>query len=425
MLPIPRVPVAGQAKPIPFFVLPNVERRADGHTPQAYLVLRAICHGETRQKALAVAHWAAHGIVKLLAFFHNTAIAAPELWHAVRLAPGDKWLEIVQYQYEDLPARLAQYFRFFTPELFAPAAIQLYSKNPDDAEKIDRAIDLYNEAIRGWELQTEIPAAHLLFMAAEGLTDIALRLYCEREGKTVEQLKAPLLEAERQNLISKKNKKATDEDRRNLEAILSRVGDPGLVVNRVDSTLKSEARKQIIFAEAPEAHQALKAATDGLEHGFRNAEEIRAKINAHVDRAATCIRNFILNHAIPDVALVAELTSARWAAPLPIRRHTLTADCLIRLPDKAAPFTSPGDPPLKFRNVRWMNESDLPAELKALKLSPHQRPLDFDVESNIAGAEIRDVKHSVQYVPFSLADQANQVPKELAAMVGYVPSDGQ
>jgi hypothetical protein len=42
----------------------------------------------------------------------------------------------------------------------------------------------------------------------------------------------------------------------------------------------------------------------------------------------------------------------------------------------------------------------------------------------VVGAEIRDVKHWVEYPAFTLAEQARQVPKEIAAVIGYRAAAG-
>jgi hypothetical protein len=105
----------------------------------------------------------------------------------------------------------------------------------------------YNEALRSMRPGGDVLVAEHLFMAAEALARMVRQRQMQASGCTTD------------------------------EQLLRHLGQH-VPEHNVNGAVLSHLRRAIVFADDQETHQALKKASDGLEHGFLSLTDIRAQV---------------------------------------------------------------------------------------------------------------------------------------------------
>ena len=135
-----------------------------------------------------------------------------------------------------------------------------------DGSRVGRALRQYGLALREWYVGGEWLALSHLWIAVENLTEAVLRRSKLELSKSDEEL-AQLLDV------------VTD--------------DPELP--RWQQIMREQVREQIIFDGDHDTYATAKKASDGLEHGFLELDEVARRAIASADTTFTCVRRTIID----------------------------------------------------------------------------------------------------------------------------------
>jgi hypothetical protein len=147
-----------------------------------------------------------------------------------------------------------------------------------DKERILRACAHYETALQHWGITEHIMALAHLYMGVEALTKAFLRRECELREVSETEL-AQSLGINKEGL------------------------DPWV-------------RRTLIFRDDTDCYRQAKKASDGLEHGFLDFQEIRSLAEATRDKAAKCLRDAILELAGADGARIGLARQDKYVDPL-------------------------------------------------------------------------------------------------------------
>jgi hypothetical protein len=308
-----------------------------------HLVLRALIVARSPNDALWIGQKAATQLTYLIALAHNAYIEPPVQWFAYETENTSDWRFIKQIQYESSPPQIMRFMRSYQPQL-AERFVANFGRGLEKSEflTISRSVAMYVWALENWSLSLAYRAGHYLYMAVEPLTKTALRLYAEERGTTEDELLKPyLVKAKSREVTIPKG--ATKEERETILAMYAQTGAPGYR-GKASGMLQTETLRRSIFRESPDTYNALRDATNGLEHGHEDFIQTNELMIPHIDNAASCIRKWILGRCVPDQLLVTELISGEIASPLPVKRIELMAKAEFRSDnphptrDATAPF---------------------------------------------------------------------------------------
>jgi hypothetical protein len=219
---------------------------------------------------------AAHSFLGFIGLSANAAVEDPEVKIAFDNTAGrDEHPYFAQFVPEargvPLPGRLVD----------GNATAELLDCFNDHSEfdRLTRAVEQYRTALVNWRPGREILALAHLFMGMEALTKVALRRELEREA-----LSSPADLAARWGIEIK--------------------------------ALDGEVRRRILFRGDAETTAKAKKASDGFEHGFLHAMDIRQLATEARDKTATYLRTAILDLVGASDDLRATLTKSPFDTPL-------------------------------------------------------------------------------------------------------------
>lgn len=135
-----------------------------------------------------------------------------------------------------------------------------------DGSRIGRALRQYELALREWYVGGEWLALSHLWIAVENLTEAVLRRTKLELSKSDEEL-AQMLDV------------VTDDPER----------------PRWQQIMREQVREQIIFDGDHDTYMTAKKASDGLEHGFLELDEVARRAIASADTTFTCVRRTIID----------------------------------------------------------------------------------------------------------------------------------
>lgn len=147
-------------------------------------------------------------------------------------------------------------------EVACPAGASL----PVDGPRVGRALRQYELALREWYVGGEWLALSHLWIAVENLTEAVVRRTMLELSKTDEEL-AQMLDV------------MTDDPER----------------PRWQQIMREQVREQIIFDGDHDTYTTAKKASDGLEHGFLELDEVARRAIASADTTFTCVRRTIID----------------------------------------------------------------------------------------------------------------------------------
>jgi hypothetical protein len=137
---------------------------------------------------------------------------------------------------------------------------------PVDGPRVGRALRQYELALREWYVGGEWLALSHLWIAVENLTEAVVRRTMLELSKTDEEL-AQMLDV------------MTDDPER----------------PRWQQIMREQVREQIIFDGDHDTYTTAKKASDGLEHGFLELDEVARRAIASADTTFTCVRRTIID----------------------------------------------------------------------------------------------------------------------------------
>jgi hypothetical protein len=316
-------------------------------TVPTHLVLKSLIMARSANEALWIGQRAATQICYLIALAHNAYISPAIGWFVFETEDTSGWRYIRQIEYEGATTpQIAHHQRSYRPALVA-RLVASFGSGLDEPQflTLSRSVAMYVWALEHWSLSLTYRAGHFLYMAAEPLSRIALRLYAKELGKTEDELLEPfLVQAKSREAAIPKG--VTKAERAAMLAIFERVGHAGYL-GAAKGMLMNHTLRNTIFKDSPDTHDALRKATNGFEHGYTDFLETNELMYPHVDAAASCIRAWILKNTVQDQALVSELTSDELARPLPVARFDLMCKAEFRSTD-AHPTRDANTPPFQI-----------------------------------------------------------------------------
>jgi hypothetical protein len=201
-------------------------------------------------------------LATLLAFCANTAVETPEVHIAYDASEGSTEREFMEVFLPDEGGHPRE-GRLARPNEFTEVFRKLDSS--DETARITRAIQQYDEALRHWYFGGEWLSLSHLYMAVEALTEVAIERECADRGIDQRELA-------RQNGI--------DPD------------DPERP--RWKPALEAWCRAAVIFNSDTETYNAVKSASDGLEHGFMELSDVHRNAMIATDATFGYVRRSIL-----------------------------------------------------------------------------------------------------------------------------------
>ena len=347
---------------------------SDGILIPSRLVLTCTIKSDRINGALAAAKSAANDLSTDLAFAHNAHVGAPEAWYLYEVASAGRLRKFAQTHAEIPPPSHLASGRRFDADMFR-SFLQTSKDHLSTKRRgqLYRAKQFYNLALGQWEGSRALFAGQLIFMAAEGLTELARPTYYASQGKTEEKL----LERYIADAIQSKGaipEGATTEQRARILEVFQRVGTPGFALSNAKSKLDADIRRETIFASSKKSHDALNTATNVLEHGYDSASEVRKHLLPHVDPGARCVRHWVLQQTVEDPTLFAAMTTGPYELPLPVRGGRMIVNGEFESPE-AFPIVPLADPfkltPRRDRQSTAVEpdaQSQLPAGLEMRNL---------------------------------------------------------
>lgn len=177
----------------------------------------------------------------LLSFTANVEVGMPEVHIAYDASSGQEEREFLEVFLPDERGHLKEGRIAKTDELVCTFE---GLRDAEDGSRINRAIQQYCLALRYWYFGGEWLALSHLYMAVETLTRPALRRYCRDENAIDEQ-----------ELAARQGIDTSDKSKWRHE-------------------IEAWCRKQVIFEEDNDTYRAARRASDGVEHGFLEMDEV-------------------------------------------------------------------------------------------------------------------------------------------------------
>ncbi|MFC3898573.1 hypothetical protein ACFOWZ_44500 [Lentzea rhizosphaerae] len=252
--------VPGSAKPVRFRSGTRwVDEGHDAPTPRE-LWIEAVGPAQTLNKAAAIFGSAGRFFSNILAFTANAAVDIPEVHIAYDATPGCTEREFLEVFLPDEVGPLREGRIVKSGEVLAVFEGLRASGSP---ARLGRAAQQYGLALRHWYFGGEWLSLAHLYMAAETLTRAMIRHQCERHSLQTEEL------ARRQGID---------------------IDDDGKWKHR----LEVWARRDVIFDGDRETYNKARSASDGIEHGFMEFEDVNRKALDVTDKVFSYIRRAIL-----------------------------------------------------------------------------------------------------------------------------------
>ena len=228
------------------------------------LVIEVKGHAESLDEAGAKFSMIARPIANMIAFVANVRVGPIEAHLAFDSDPDRTERQFLEVFLPDERGGLSEgrIIRRHLLEVACPASMSM----PADGPRVGRALRQYELALREWYVGGEWLALSHLWIAVENLTEAVLRRTKLELSKTDEQL-AQMLDV------------VTDDPER----------------PRWRQIMREQVREQIIFDGDHDTYTTAKKASDGLEHGFLELDEVARHAIASADTTFTCVRRTIID----------------------------------------------------------------------------------------------------------------------------------
>ena len=206
----------------------------------------------------------AHPIANMIAFVANVRVGPIEAHLAFDSDPDRTERQFLEVFLPDQRGGFSEgrITRRHLLEVACPASTSM----PVDGPRVGRALRQYELALREWYVGGEWLALSHLWIAVENLTEAVLRRAKLELSKTDEEL-AQMLDV------------VTDDPER----------------PRWQQIMREQVREQIIFDGDHDTYTTAKKASDGLEHGFLELDEVARRAIASADTTFTCVRRTIID----------------------------------------------------------------------------------------------------------------------------------
>ena len=232
-------------------------------------------------------YWnAANNLLPILVLCANAASESLSLDLAFDETPDQNEHEYFQRFF---PAQTGLMFEGRELDIAAALALITATARHSDSARLHRAMVQYFHALGHWQFGHDLLAVSHLFMAAETLTEVALRDILRTESLDERQL------GERWNLKQKKS--------------------------NFGNLLRAEVRRRVIFQNDDKCHKAAKAASDGFEHGFENLHSLRQKATESREMTAKYIREAIIHVLKLDSTVETILRAEKFSRPLGLTKY--------------------------------------------------------------------------------------------------------
>ena len=222
----------------------------------------------------------AHPLATFAGFVANVRVGAVEVHVAYDCTPDSEDREIVETFLADETGAVSE-GRVIRLHLMQAAAV-VWFESGDRFSRLDRALRQYELALREWFVGGESQALSHLYMAVEVLTKSVLRKEMADRGVTEEELA-----------------QSADID----------PYDPKRP--RWRPALESWVRENLIFGGNSTIYQAAKTASDGLEHGFLELNDVHRHALRAANKTFEYVRRSIVSLLDLDPAVADELNSIK------------------------------------------------------------------------------------------------------------------
>ena len=229
--------------------------------------------------ALNIAAATANQFVRQVAFAANAWQGLLTVHLAYESTPGCRERAFFQNWVMD-ERGLPRPARTFDPDLIFRFLVALAHVAPNDRLRIVRSITQYTDALQHWKVGSELYALAHLYMGVEAITPTAIRSAISSRGlKDRRALESTVLEATKYSLRQ-----------RIARWIYPRAGG-----HTPSARLDTWARREIIFRGDEETFRIAKGASDSLEHGLAQHEEVHKSAIRCVEKCASYLRHAILD----------------------------------------------------------------------------------------------------------------------------------
>ena len=203
-------------------------------------------------------------VATMIGFVANVRVGPPEVHLAYDCAAGSRERPFLEAFVPDERGAVTE-GRIVRQELLSPACVAMLEL-PVDSARVNRALLQYQLALRQWYLGGEWLALSHLYMAVEALTEAVLRKAIADRGVTDEELA------------------------RSLDIVTDEPDRP-----RWRQILRERVREQMIFSGDTDTYKTAKNASDGLEHGFLELDQIAAHALKCTDKTFRHVRRAIID----------------------------------------------------------------------------------------------------------------------------------
>lgn len=234
------------------------------HSIPRELVIEVKGHAGSLDEAGAKFSMIARPIANMIAFVANVRVGPVQAHLVFDSDPDRTERQFLEVFLPDERGGVAEgrIIRRHLLEVASPASASM----PVDGARVGRALRQYELALREWYVGGEWLALSHLWIAVENLTEAVLRRTKLELSKTDEEL-AQMLDV------------VTDDPER----------------PRWQQIMREQVREQIIFDGDHDTYTTAKKASDGLEHGFLELDEVARRAIASADTTFTCVRRTIID----------------------------------------------------------------------------------------------------------------------------------
>ena len=251
----------------------------DGSVPRE-LVIEARGRAVSLDEAIVRFEVIARLVATMIGFVANVRVGTLEVHLAYDCAAGSLERPFLEVFVPDERGAVTE-GRIIRQELLGPACVALLEL-PVDSSRVSRALRQYELALRQWYLGGEWLALSHLYMAVEALTEAVLRKAIADRGVTEEELA------------------------RSLDVVTDDPDHP-----RWRQILRERVREQLIFGADTDTYKTAKSASDGLEHGFLELDQIAAHALKCTDKTFRHVRQAIIDLLGLPAAVAGDLMTIR------------------------------------------------------------------------------------------------------------------
>lgn len=235
----------------------------DGSVPRE-LVIEVRGRAVSLDEAISKFEVIARPVATMIGFVANVRVGPLEVHLAYDCAASSRERPFLEVFVSDERGAVTE-GRIVRQDLLGPACVALLEL-PVDSARVSRALRQYELALRQWYLGGEWLALSHLYMAVEALTEAVLR-------KAIA------------------NRRANEEElARSLDIVTDDPDRP-----RWRQVLRERVREQMIFGADTDTYKTAKSASDGLEHGFLDLDEIAAHALKCTDKTFRHARRTIID----------------------------------------------------------------------------------------------------------------------------------